>query len=95
MSSIAGSSKVTDDGINDDAIGSFGEGNELLMFAIPHQQQRLVSTPQSSNRVTGFGCTPTLLGAACPVVGSRWALVEHLHRFENRFFISFFRVAVA
>jgi hypothetical protein len=53
---------------------------QLLMFAIPHQQQRLQTTALSPNEVLGFGCTPTLLGFACPVLGSQWSMLEHLHR---------------
>ena len=40
---------------------------ELLMFAIPHHQERLSPTEQSSNYVHSVGCTPTLHGMACPV----------------------------
>ena len=40
---------------------------ELLMFAIPHHQERLSPTEQSSNFVHSIGCTPTLHGMACPV----------------------------
>ena len=53
---------------------------ELLMFAIPHHQERLISTEQSSNKVFNIGCTPTLHGIACPVTGGSWSMVEHLHR---------------
>jgi endo-1,3(4)-beta-glucanase len=53
---------------------------ELLMFAIPHQQERMQSTEQSSNKVHNIGCTPTLHGVACPVTGGSWSMLEHLHR---------------
>lgn len=53
---------------------------ELLMFAIPHQQERMQSTEQSSNKVYNIGCTPTLHGVACPVTGGSWSMLEHLHR---------------
>ena len=43
---------------------------ELLMFAIPHHQERLSPTEQSSNFVHSIGCTPTLHGMACPVSNS-------------------------
>ena len=44
---------------------------ELLMFAIPHHQERLSPTEQSSNFVHSIGCTPTLHGMACPVSNKR------------------------
>lgn len=53
---------------------------ELLMFGIPHHQERLRGTAESSNKVQSVGCTPTLHGIACPVTGNRWSLFEHLHR---------------
>jgi hypothetical protein len=40
---------------------------ELLMYAIPHHQERLSPTEQSSNFVHDIGCTPSLHGMACPV----------------------------
>ena len=48
---------------------------ELLMFAIPHQQERLISTEKSSNKVYNIGCTPTLHGIACPVSTDRTLLL--------------------
>ena len=48
---------------------------ELLMYAIPHQQERLSPTEQSSNFVHDVGCTPTLHGIACPVSTDRTFLL--------------------
>ena len=53
---------------------------ELLMFATPHHQERLRPIISSSNTVQHVGCTPTIHGPACPVLGGQWSLVEHLHR---------------
>ena len=53
---------------------------ELLMFATPHHQERLRPIVSSSNAVQFVGCTPTIHGQACPVLGAQWSLVEHLHR---------------
>lgn len=53
---------------------------ELLMYAIPHHQERMTTLPDSTNQVLRVGCVPTLHGQACPVLGNRWALLEHLHR---------------
>ena len=53
---------------------------ELLMFATPHHQERLRAIISSSNSVQNVGCTPTIHGPACPVLGGTWSLVEHLHR---------------
>eukprot|EP01038_Epipyxis_sp_PR26KG_P009986 gene9986-13436_t len=54
--------------------------NELLMYAIPHHQERLRPVIGSSNSVQKAGCSPTIHGFACPVLGGSWSLVEHLHR---------------
>lgn len=40
---------------------------ELLMFALPHHQERLRPTAGSSNAVKKFGCQANLHGFACPV----------------------------
>lgn len=40
---------------------------ELLMFALPHHQERLRPTAGSSNAVKNVGCQPNLHGLACPV----------------------------
>ena len=56
------------------------EGTELIMYALPHQQERMMALPGSINRVLNVGCTPTLHGQACPTLGSKWGLLEHLHR---------------
>jgi endo-1,3(4)-beta-glucanase len=53
---------------------------ELLMFALPHHQERMKKTLFSSNNVHGAGCMPTIHGIACPAVGGSWSLIEHLHR---------------
>lgn len=61
-----------------------GEGTmpdlELLMFALPHHQERMKKTLFSSNNVHGAGCMPTIHGVACPAVGGSWSMIEHLHR---------------
>ena len=44
-------------------------GKQVLMYAIPHHQERMLSTPESPNRVLSVGCTPTVHGMACPVIG--------------------------
>jgi hypothetical protein len=54
---------------------------ELLMYAIPHQQERLSATEQSSNFVHSVGCTPTLHGMACPVrypASSTYRIITYL-----------------
>ncbi len=43
------------------------ERNELLMFALPHHQERMRPIPGSSNFVLESGCMPTIHGVACPV----------------------------
>lgn len=53
---------------------------ELLMFALPHHQERMRQTVLSSNAVQTVGCSPTIHGMACPAVGGVWSMVEHLHR---------------
>lgn len=53
---------------------------ELLMFALPHHQERMRRTVQSSNMVQTAGCMPTIHGIACPAIGGSWSMVEHLHR---------------
>jgi hypothetical protein len=40
---------------------------ELLMFALPHHQERLRPTGKSSNTVKNVGCQASLHGSACPV----------------------------
>ena len=40
---------------------------ELLMYAIPHHQERIRPTLDSSNTVQSVGCMPTIHGTACPV----------------------------
>lgn len=68
----------------DPTLGNFDDRNtrapQMLTFALPHHQERLVSTPESTNKIVYLGCTPTLHGQACPVLGTRWSLVEHLHK---------------
>ncbi len=41
---------------------------ELLMFALPHHQERMRPTFLSSNTVKQVGCSPTIHGLACPVL---------------------------
>lgn len=54
---------------------------ELLMYAIPHHQERLRPIIGSSNKVfPSTGCIPTLHGQACPAIGGVWSMLEHLHR---------------
>lgn len=54
---------------------------EVLMFALPHHQERVRSVIGSSNKIMyeTQGCTPTIHGYACPILGRSWSLVEHLH----------------
>ena len=40
---------------------------EVLMFALPHHQERIRATEGSSNVVKDVGCQPNLHGVACPV----------------------------
>jgi hypothetical protein len=40
---------------------------EVLMFALPHHQERLRPTAKSSNAVKDVGCQASLHGIACPV----------------------------
>lgn len=53
---------------------------ELLTYAIPHHQERMMPVAGSSNVVHSAGCVPTIHGTACPVSGGHWSLLEHLHR---------------
>lgn len=43
------------------------ERSELLMFALPHHQERMRPISGSSNIVLDPGCMPTIHGVACPV----------------------------
>lgn len=52
---------------------------ELLMYALPHHQERLHAKVGSSNAVLDIGCYPTLHGRVCPVTGATWAMKEDLH----------------
>lgn len=54
--------------------------NELLIFALPHHQERMRPIFGSSNQVIDPGCMPTIHGMACPALGASWSLIEHLHR---------------
>jgi len=46
----------------------FAAKHEVLLFALPHHQERMRSTLESTNQVlTNVGCSPTLHGIACPV----------------------------
>lgn len=74
-------SQISEDyGQSDDDVSKFnqvpiapGPGNlgrppvELLMYAIPHHQERMQPTLESSNKVHHVGCMPTIHGMACPV----------------------------
>jgi hypothetical protein len=40
---------------------------ELLLFALPHHQERMRATMESSNQVKDEGCMPTIHGVTCPV----------------------------
>jgi endoglucanase Acf2 len=40
---------------------------ELLTFALPHHQERMRNTVESTNVVKTAGCMPTIHGMACPV----------------------------
>jgi len=51
---------------------------ELLMYALPHQQDQLIPQIGSSNEVLDHGCVPTLQGEVCPVRGGAWLLQEKL-----------------
>jgi hypothetical protein len=55
------------------------EAAQLLMYASPHHQDRMRSISESPNEVQTVGCTRLLHGIACPVIGSQWSLLEHLH----------------
>lgn len=67
-------------------IPSIGDGHipetELLMFALPHHQERIQTTLFSSSIVLdqSSACQPTIHGMACPLIGGSWSLLEHLHR---------------
>ena len=75
MSDIAAEEGGNDDtlpaGENDvDANRSGGQIRpeiELLMFALPHHQERLRPTAGSSNIVKQLGCQRNIHGNACPV----------------------------
>ena len=53
---------------------------ELLMFALPHHQDKIHTKVGSSNKILPYGCVPTLHGMACPVVGGSWSIYETLSR---------------
>ena len=53
---------------------------ELIMFALPHHQERVREIPGSSNKVLETGCVWTINGKACLISGGVWSLLEHLHR---------------
>jgi endoglucanase Acf2 len=89
MSDLAASKSPdgSDDEDLDDILTTIATGGnhvpevELLMFALPHHQERMKATLYSSNLVFHeIGCTPTIHGMACPAMGGSWSLVEHLHR---------------
>lgn len=50
---------------------------ELLMFALPHHQERMRRTELSSNMVQSAGCMPTIHGVACPVRGSAFFMLSY------------------
>lgn len=74
--------EIGDDDVDsqDAQIGMTIPHTELLMFALPHHQERLRPSVGSSNAVQKFGCQRNIHGVACPALGSTWSLVEHLHR---------------
>jgi hypothetical protein len=41
--------------------------DEIIIFALPHHQERMRNTLESSNVVMTAGCMPTIHGVACPV----------------------------
>jgi hypothetical protein len=51
---------------------------ELIMFALPHQQEMMESSSGSSNTVLDDFCKPTFHGRTCLVKGHSWSLVEDL-----------------
>lgn len=81
MSSIR-SDETDDDGTDqqDENAGMKIPSTELLMFALPHHQERLRPIVGSSNAVQKDGCQRNIHGTACPALGGSWSLVEHLHR---------------
>jgi hypothetical protein len=56
---------------------------EILMFALPHHQERLRTTIESSNKILKPGCMPTIHGIACPVSPSLSSLLSHLIPFDS------------
>ena len=62
---------VSDDGASTGArrVRGSGEANELIMFALPHQQADLEEGATDH-------CVPTFHGSTCLVKGSSWALTE-------------------
>ena len=53
-------------------------GQELLTFCLVNHRQTMVRTAISSNKVIYEYCMPTLLGLACPIIGSIWRMRENL-----------------
>lgn len=53
---------------------------ELLMFGLPHHQERIVPIVGSTNEVIKTECVPTIHGPACLILGGVWSMIEHLHR---------------
>ena len=71
--SLVGEDGQTDDSVEDTDSLSAGltiPPLELLMFALPHHQERVRPTEGSSNVVKDVGCQPNLHGVACPVSSS-------------------------
>lgn len=57
-----------------------GPLTELIMYALPHHQERVLPIVGSSNEVLDTGCVVTIHGNACLIKGGQWSLLEHLHR---------------
>ena len=50
------------------------------MFSMPHQQPLLQPNKISSNQlIVDYGCTPSIHGTLCPVIGGSWSLVDELY----------------
>ena len=49
---------------------------QLIMFGLPHHQERILPVEGSSNRIIPTGCIYTLHGLGCMIEGGYWSMRE-------------------
>jgi hypothetical protein len=52
------------------------EAPELIMYGLPHHQERVKPIVGSTNEVLKNACAATIHGPACLIKGGVWSLVE-------------------